>query len=162
MKPVARSILHNSFRTGITLKGIDGILEIIGAVLIWFVEPAKLSEPVRLALVHELSRDPRDFVAAHLLHVTERLTSANRGFAIAFLLSHGLVKIIIVAALWMDQLWAYPLGIGVFSAFGVYQVYRWTHTHSLALVLLTIFDALVIYLTWAEYVMQKRAREPQR
>jgi uncharacterized membrane protein len=162
MKPVARSILHSSFRTGITLKGIDGILEVVGAILIWFVDPAKISEPVQTALAHELSRDPHDFVAAHLLHMTERLTSANRTFAFAFLLSHGLVKIIIVAALWMDQLWAYPLGIGVFSAFGVYQVYRWTHTHSFFLVLLTIFDVLVIYLTWAEYVLQKRAREPQR
>jgi uncharacterized membrane protein len=162
MKPVARSILHNSFRTGITLKGIDGVLELIGGALLWFVNPSRLGDPLQMALQHELSRDPHDFVAAHLLHVTERLTSANRTFATLFLLSHGLVKIIIVAALWMDRLWAYPLGIGVFSAFGVYQVYRWTHTHSFFLVLLTVFDVLVIYLTWAEYVLEKRAREPRR
>lgn len=162
MKPLVRSILHNSFRTGITLKGVDGILELIGGVLVWFITPAKISEPLRFLLQHELSRDPHDIVAAHLLHVTEHLTNANRKFAVLFLLSHGFVKIIIVVALWMDQLWAYPLGIFVFSTFGVYQVYRWTHTHSLFLALLTIFDAVVIYLTWSEYRLQKRDREPQR
>lgn len=162
MKPITRTILHDSFRAGITLKGIDGILELIGGVLLWLVKPPTMSEPLRLALQHELSRDPHDFVAAHLLHITEHLTNQNRMFAVLFLLSHGLVKIVIVAGLWLDQLWAYPLGILVFSAFGAYQVYRWTHTHSFFLAVITVFDIVVIYLTWSEYRVQKRAREPRR
>jgi len=162
MNRFIQKIQHDSFRAGITLKGIDGILEIIGGTLLWFIKPSTMSEPLRFLLQHELSRDPHDFIAAHLLHVTEHLANENRKFAVLFLLSHGLVKIIIVVALWLDQLWAYPLGIFVFSAFGVYQIYRWTHTHSLFLALLTVFDAVVIYLTWSEFLVQKRAREPKR
>jgi uncharacterized membrane protein len=160
MKITPRLVLHDCFRTGITIKGIDGVLELIGGAFLWFLKPSALGEPLRILLEHELSRDPRDFLASHLLHATQNFSQQNRLFAVLFLLSHGLVKIAIVAALWADQLWAYPLGIFVFSAFGVYQAYRWTHTHSFFLVVITIFDAVVVYLTWAEYRAQKRAREP--
>jgi uncharacterized membrane protein len=63
-----------------------------------------------------------------------------------------------VTALWFDKLWAYPLTMAVFAAFSVYQVYRFAHTHSLALALLTVFDVLIIYLTWEEYREQKLIR----
>ena len=33
MKPRTQTILRDTFRTGITLKGIDGVLETIGGVL---------------------------------------------------------------------------------------------------------------------------------
>jgi uncharacterized membrane protein len=33
------------------------------------------------------------------------------------------------------------------------------HTHSIFLVLLTIFDLILIYLTWREYLQKKRARD---
>jgi uncharacterized membrane protein len=50
------------------------------------------------------------------------------------------------------------LTIAVFSAFSGYQLYRFTHTHSLALILFTVFDVLIIYLTWREYRDQKLSR----
>ncbi len=161
MKPTRKFVLHESFRFGITLKGIDGVLELIGAALLYFVKPATMSEALRLVFQHELSRDPHDFIAAHLLHASQNFAHENKLFAMLFLLSHGLVKVLIVLALWLDQLWAYPLAIFVFSAFGVYQTYRWTHTHSALLVLLTVFDAVIVYLTWVEWKVQERAREPR-
>jgi uncharacterized membrane protein len=59
----------------------------------------------------------------------------------------------------MNKLWAYPLTIGVFGAFAMYQVFRFTHTHSWALVILTIFDVLIILLTWNEYRHQEAMRQ---
>src|SRR5271167_2866499 len=153
------SLLRASFRTGITMKGIDGLLEATGGVLLWFIKPEALGEFLRLMFVHELSRDPRDFVAAHLVHVSEKLAQSDPLFASIYLLTHGLVKAGLSILLWMNKLWAYPLAIAVFSAFSVYQVFRFTHTHSWALVVLTIFDVLIILLTWNEYQHQKAMRE---
>jgi uncharacterized membrane protein len=159
MKLSLKWIRHETFRVGITVKGIDGVLELIGGVLLWLVKPETMNHAVRFLFQHELSRDPNDFLARHALHATQTLEGENKVFAVLFLLSHGLIKIIIVTALWMDQLWAYPLALFVFSAFGVYQTYRWTHTHSFFLALLTIFDFLIVYLTWMEYRVQQKARE---
>lgn len=151
-------ILHEAFRAGITLKGLDGILEVIGGALLWFVNPRSMDRMVRWLFQHELSRDPHDFIATHVLHATGHFTREGKTFATIYLVSHGLVKIVLVTALWMDELWAYPLFIAVFLAFCVYQVYRFSHTHSITLVLLTIFDLVIVWLTWQEYRAQKAAR----
>ncbi len=153
------SLLRASFRTGITMKGIDGLLEATGGVLLWFIKPEALGEFLRLMFVHELSRDPRDFVAAHLAHASERLAQSDPLFASIYLLTHGLVKAALSILLWMNKLWAYPLAIGVFSAFSVYQVYRYTHTHATFLLVLTLFDAVIVFLTWEEYRVEKARRD---
>jgi len=155
MKARTRSLLHETFETGITLKGIDGVLEVIGGILIWFITPSSLNRIAQVLLQHELSRDPHDFIATHVLHASQNLTSGNRLFAALFLLSHGITKIVLVIALWLNRLWAYPLLIFVFGAFSIYQIYRFTHTHSVWLALLTVFDVVIVCLTWREYREQK-------
>jgi uncharacterized membrane protein len=156
MKISPESLLSKTFHTGITLKGIDGLLEIAGGVLLWFMKPRELGEIARFIFQHELSRDPDDWIAMHVLHATVKLANADPAFASLFLLSHGVTKVVLVTCLWMNKLWAYPLTIAVFAAFSVYQMYRYTHTHSIWLILLTVFDVVLIYLTWAEYKVQER------
>jgi uncharacterized membrane protein len=155
VKPLNRSILRDTFRTGITLKGLDGVLETIGGVLFWFIPPSKMNAIVAILSQHELSHDPDDFIAVHLLRATEKLLSGNKMFATLYLLSHGLTKVVLVVALWMNALWAYPLTIFVLAAFSVYQMYRYSHTHAAAMLILTIFDVVLIYLTWMEWREQK-------
>lgn len=154
----AKKLLHDAFRTGITMKGIDGLLETTGGVLLWYVKPQAMGRALRTLGLHELSRDPHDFISIHLLHVSEKLAHSNPLFASIFLLVHGLAKVGLAIALWLNELWAYPLAIGVFSSFGVYQIYRFSHTHSIALAILTIFDAMIVWLTWEDYRVQKSAR----
>jgi uncharacterized membrane protein len=158
MKPQSRTILNSAFRAGITLKGIDGALEIIGGVWLWFIHPSAMNAIVRFLFQHELSRDPDDFIAIHLLRASERLLRGNTKFASLYLLSHGATKVILVVALWMNALWAYPLTIFVFGAFSAYQMYQYSHTHSMAMLLLTIFDIVLIYLTWLEWRERKALR----
>src|SRR5271154_7418566 len=154
-----KSLLRGTFRTGITLKGIDGLLEAVGGVLLWFIKPESLGATLQGIFEHELSRDPHDFIAAHLLHISEKIASSDPLFASLYLLSHGLVKAGLSILLWMNKLWAYPLAIAVFSAFSVYQVYRYAHTHATFLLVLTLFDAVIVYLTWEEYRVEKARRD---
>jgi uncharacterized membrane protein len=150
-------LLHETFRVGITLKGVDGLLETIGGTLIWFVNPASASQLVKSVFHQELSGDPRDVLVAHLLAATKSL-AARKWYASAFLLSHGLTKLVLVVALWFNRLWAYPLMILVLAAFAIYQVYTFVYTHSAGLAFLTLFDLLVIWLTWREYRVERVRR----
>lgn len=158
----AKFLLHGTFRTGVAMKGVDGLLEMIGGILLWFIKPSAMSSTLRMLCEHELSRDPHDFIAVHLLHTSERLVHGDPLFASIFLLSHGSVKAVLAVFLWFGELWAYPLAIFVFSAFSVYQVYRYTHTDSIALLGLTAFDLAIVWLTWGEYRVQKSARKAGR
>ena len=156
------SLLDQSFRAGIAIKGFDGLLECLGGVLIWFVKPSSLNEFFRVAALHDLPGRYDEILIAHLFHWTQALANGGKTFASLYLITHGLAKAILVAGLWMNKLWAYPLTIVVFGLFCVYQIHRFTHTHSIFLVLLTIFDLILMYLTWKEYVKLKREREERK
>jgi uncharacterized membrane protein len=155
------SFLHESFEVGIAMKGFDGLLEFFGGAVIFFMKPAQMNDIVRKICEHLLARAPHSAVAIHMFNASQNMTNSSIQFAALYLLSHGLVKALLVACIWMDKLWAYPLTVAVFSAFAAYQVFRFTHTHSWALVVLTIFDVLIILLTWNEYQHQKATRQNQ-
>ena len=157
MKLSRETMLHDAFRIGIVLKGIDGAVEILGGAFVWLLSPASATRIVRALFRHELAQDPKDFVANHLLWASRHL-AAGRWFAAAFLLSHGVTKVALVIALWFNKLWAYPVMIAVLGGFIVYQTARFAETHSAMLALLTVFDLLIVWLTWREYREQKRMR----
>jgi uncharacterized membrane protein len=147
--------LRASFRTGITIKGIDGILEAIGGVLLWFIKPEQLGSTLQEIFEHELLRDPHDFLARHLLHTSEKLAQSDPLFASIFLLSHGFVKVVLAVLLWMNKLWAYPLAIVVFTAFTIFGIYRYMHTHATLLIVISVFDMIIVGLAWEEYRAEK-------
>jgi uncharacterized membrane protein len=143
--------LDRVFRISVTLKGIDGALEVAGGLLLLILSPATINTAVRTLTQHELSEDPHDFVARHLLHASGGLTHGTTIYAGIYLLSHGLAKVAVVIAVLQDRLWAYPAMIALLAAFIVYQLYRLAVRFTIGLALLTIFDAFVVWLTWREY-----------
>ena len=151
-----KSPAHAAFEIGIFFKGLDGAAEIVGALLLYFVPPRTLSHALATATQHELSEDPRDFIATHLLRLSERFSAETQLFAAAYLLIHGVVKVAIVWALYRRRLWAYPAAVAVFAAFGAYQMYRYFVSSSFAMLALTVLDVVVIVLTWMEYGRLKR------
>ncbi len=152
-------LLDRLFRVGIILKGLDGLLEIIGGLALFFVSPAALNRLAIGLTAHELSQDPHDFIARHLLRSAAKLNGHAVVFGALYLLSHGLVKIVLVGALLKNKLWAYPWMIVFLLLFIVYQLYRLTIEPTFGLSVLTIFDAIIAWLTWREY--QKRVKIDQ-
>jgi uncharacterized membrane protein len=150
------AILHKAFDAGVVLKGIDGVLEVMGGILFIFVNPSGLGKVVRFLTAHELSEDPRDLVANFLVRTVHHLSPASESFGSVYLLSHGFIKVVLVVSLLKSRLWAYPAAIIFFSLFIAYQVYRYTYSHSFWLIILSIIDFAVIWLTWWEYQRLKK------
>lgn len=160
MRPFRRGdLLDQAFLVGILLKGLDGVLEVVGGLLLLVVTPATIDRVTRALTQHELSEDPHDFLATHLLHAAGGLTGSTVRFGAVYLLSHGAVKVVLVAALLRNKLWAYPWMIVFLLAFIAYQLYRLTFAPSLGLVGLTVFDAVVTWLTWREYQRQRSIKQ---
>jgi uncharacterized membrane protein len=156
--PLSRS-LDDTFKVTITIKGLDGAFEIIGGAVLTFVRPHTIDQIARSLTQHELSQDPHDFIARHILRSAGQLNHGGTLFAALYLLSHGVAKVVLVIAVLRDQLWAYPSMIVLLGAFIAYQLYRLSDHLTIGLTLLTIFDAFVVWLTWREY-QQKRHRTP--
>jgi uncharacterized membrane protein len=143
--------IDKTFEIGMILKGLDGILELIGGLFVLLVSPEAINSLVNWLTQHELSQDPHDFIATHLLHSAQGLTRSAVVFGAAYLVSHGIVKIVLVAAVLKSKLWAYPWMIAFLGIFIAYQVYRMTFAPSVGLVALTVFDAFIVWLTFREY-----------
>ncbi|MFQ4149476.1 DUF2127 domain-containing protein [Arthrobacter sp. LAPM80] len=144
------------FTIGIVVKGVDGVLELLGGTLLLFIAPARIHEIAVLLTQPELTEDPNDFIASHILRGATGLSNHVVLFSALYLLAHGIVKVVLVTALLMDKLWAYPWMIAVLGIFILYQLYQLAVAPSAGLVALTVFDAVIVVLTWHEYQRHRR------
>jgi len=143
--------LDRVFRASVLLKGLDGALEVIGGVLFLVATPHRIQGIVHSLTQHELSQDPQDFIARHLVSSASGLSHGTTVYAGIYLLGHGLAKVVLVAAVLRAQLWAYPAMMALLVAFIIYQLYRLLLGFTVGLALLTVFDVFVVWLTSREY-----------
>ncbi|MCW2812458.1 MAG: hypothetical protein JWP61_2916 [Friedmanniella sp.] len=154
--------LDRVFAVGIIAKGLNGLAELVGGALLLVLGPHQIQRVVAVLTQGELSEDPHDWVASHLLRSAGGLTAGTVTFGAIYLLAHGAVKVVLVVALLLDKRWAYPWMIGVLLSFIGYQVYRIALAPTAGLIALTVFDLLIVALTWREWrrLRQRRLEEP--
>ncbi len=143
--------LHLAFQISLIVKGIFALLEILGGVAAYFVSQQFLLSLILAVTRDELTEDPTDIVVRYLLQTAHDFSLSTRYFTSIYLLSHGVIKAVLIVGLLRERLWYYPVAIVVFVSFIVYQLYRFNHTHSIWLLLITLLDIIVIWLTWHEY-----------
>lgn len=141
--------IHEIFLLSILGKGLFAALQILLGVLLLFTN--EIVDAVIQLVHYELVEDPSDILPAWaqiLLHPSKEAQI----FGALYLLSHGIVKIFLVAGLLRNKLWAYPASIFVFTLFIVYQMQRYfLHSRSIWLLVLTVVDIVVIWLIYHEY-----------
>ena len=151
--------LDRLFQIGIIGKGLDGAAELLGGILLLLTSADRLRHLAGVLTQGELSEDPHDLIATHLLHSADTLTGGAVRFGAIYLLAHGAVKVVLVIALLLDKFWAYPWMIGVLSLFIGYQLYRIALHPSAGLIALTTFDVFVLALTAREYRRRRQHRQ---
>ena len=153
---MSRQHMHRLFAVSVLIKGVDGVLETIGGILLLLVSPKALNSLVIFFTAHELSEDPDDWFATSLRHAVLSLSSDTKLFVSVYLVAHGLIKFFLVVGLLREKRWAYPTALWFLGIFILYQLYRFSHTHSLGLVALSAFDLFMVVLVWLEYRSQKQ------
>jgi uncharacterized membrane protein len=150
------NIFHRSFEITLYLKGVFGIFEIAAGVALYSVDRNFLTNFILSTFHNELQTDPHDFIVNTLLHAAQALSVSTQLFIFLYLLASGVTKIVLIAGLLRGKLGYYPAAIVIFLLFVFYQLYRYYLTHSLWLVILTLADIVVIWLTWREYKFMQR------
>ena len=147
-KEIREKGLHEAFVISIAIKGVFAALETILGVMLLFT--GSIVQFVLTLVEDHLIDDPTDFFGTH---VQPFLNPSHDTivFGGLYLLSHGVVKLFLVAGLLRHKLWAYPASLVVFALFILYQMERWFTTHSIWLVVLTVIDLVVMWLIWHEY-----------
>lgn len=154
------TLLHKLFRIGVLIKGINGILEITAAAILFFVKTNLTLTLIQNALEQELVHDPRDFLANHLYAASQHITPNTITFIAIYLLVHGIINIIMFSGLWYNKKWAYPLSTLILSMFIVYQLSKFSKTHSITLLSVTLIDLTILFLLNSEYKrIQKQPKD---
>ena len=148
--------IHRIFEVSVLLKGAHALIECIGGLALAFVSTTGIAELVNRLTQDELIEDPNDFIATHLLNMAQGFSVVSKNFYAFYLLSHGIVKLALVVGLLRNKLWAYPASLIVLTLFIVYQIYRFSYTQSIGLIVLTVFDLIVMVLIWHEYGIMRR------
>ena len=148
--------IHQIFEISVSLKGIHALFEIIGGIALYLTSTETIVAWLDRVSQGELTEDPHDWIATHIEKFGETFSVAQHHFYAIYLLSHGVIKGILVIGLLREKLWAYPASFLVFSAFIAYQLYRYSFTHDAGLILLSIFDVFVIALAIHEYRLLRR------
>ena len=148
--------IHQIFQVSVLLKGTHALIECLGGIALALVSTSSIANFVNAITQDELIKDPNDFVATHLLTMAHNFSVQTQHFYAFYLLSHGIVKVALVVGLLREKLWAYPASLIVLTLFVLYQLYRFSYTHGLGLIVLTLFDIVVMGLIWHEYGLMRR------
>jgi uncharacterized membrane protein len=147
--PARRQRLRRWFDAGALFKGAEGLLEMAASIGL-ALDPAFLESAVFRVTAKELLHDPQDRIAAALRHAAEQLGGEAHAFAVAYMLAHGMTKLILAIGLLRGKRWAFPLATAVLGLLAAYQLYRFTHTHSVLLPVSAAIDLMVAWLVWLE------------
>lgn len=150
--------IRRVFEISVLLKGVHALIECVGGIALYFISTETILRLVNRLTQEELLENPDDFLATHLLRWAQEFSVATKSFYAFYLLSHGIVKLWLVAGLLRNRLWSYPASLWVMGAFIAYQLYRFSYTQSLGLIVLTVFDVFVVVLIWHEWRLVKRLR----
>ncbi|NNC12636.1 DUF2127 domain-containing protein [Planctomonas sp. JC2975] len=144
-------LLDLAFLIGVALKAVDGLFEVVFGILLLVLGPAQLMHLAQLLTAEELQEDPDDFVAHLLLRAASTLTPSGARIAAAYLLLHGVVKLVIVVAVIRGSAKVYPWVLVALGVFLVWQVAELVLHPTVGIVVLTVLDAAIIALTWREW-----------
>jgi uncharacterized membrane protein len=115
--------IHQIFEAGILLKGAHALIECLGGITLALVSTGSIANFVNAITQEELIEDPNDFIATHLLAMAQHFSVNSKNFYAFYLLSHGVVKLLLVVGLLKNKLWSYPASLVVLGLFITYQLY---------------------------------------
>lgn len=151
-------ILHDIFETAIFLKGLNGIFQLVLGLVILFISLSGIHNIANMILQQELTQDPSDPFANFIINFTQTLNLSTKEFIGIYLLIHGILNLFIMISLWKEKHWAYPTSGVIIALMIIYQIIRYTHTHSLTLIIITLIDMVILSLLLQEYHKHWKSR----
>ena len=142
------------FEYSLLIKVINSIWEIGLGLLIFFDKDLK--QTIDSFTQNQLARRPHNYLVRNTEHFVSNISGATMKYISIYLILQALVKIFLITGIMKKKLWAYHAAIYAFFLFILYQLYRYLHTHSPILIILSIFDVITILLIQHEY---KRVRK---
>jgi uncharacterized membrane protein len=143
------------FKGSLFLKGAISFFEIVFGTVALFIPVSAITTFAGFITQDEINEDPGNFLANHILSAAHLITTLGTVYIGLYLISRGLLKLGLIIALFKNKLWAYPWSLAVLGTFMIFQIYEIIKAHSLAVIIITLFDCVVMYSIWKEWHIVK-------
>ena len=162
MAAADKTTTEKLFDVAVTVKGIDGAIQIVGAIVLAFIPPSAIKGLANAVVTRDLLGDQEGTLARHLTKAAADFAGGDtRTFALVYLLLHGLIKVGLVLALLRKIMPAYPVAAVILGGFVVYELYRAVRTDSIALPIFAAIDIVIIIMVLREYRQLRQERRDQ-
>lgn len=145
------------YEFSLVLKATQAILEVVAGLLLYLISTNKITTFILMIAHGELSELPNNFLSDFFLNHASQLFINGKLFLVFYLLTHGLIKLIIIFGLIFNKWWAYPSAIIGLGGLILYQIYHLIINHSIFLFILTIMDIIILWLIWHEHKIGRKA-----
>jgi uncharacterized membrane protein len=145
------TVLDRVFEGGLVLKGVSGVAEFLGGLLLLLTSPGAIHGFLVFLTQKEISEDPTDKIATFLLDSTAHIDTGAKAFAVAYLWVHAAIKLTAVIGILRNKAWAYPFSLIALGALTAYQVVSLVVRFSVGMFALTVFDVFILFLIRREY-----------
>lgn len=149
------------FDASIILKGINGVLELLGGAALFFISADQVRHVLAWVSAHALVAHRHSALAQWIEHLADRMGADATAFAAWYLILHGVIKILLVWALLREKLWAYPWMLVALGLFIAYQCYELVVHFGWWMFALTIFDLFIVILTTREWQLHRQRVLPR-
>jgi len=147
------TVAHTAYLVTIAVKGFDGAVELLIGLLITFAGPDRIYLLILRLTAPELDDHPNSRMIHAIRRGVSGLASGQAGFAVVYLLIHGLLKVgLAVALLRGGARWIFPVASLILTGFIAFMSWHLALHWSNLLLAFALFDLLTLLLVINEWV----------
>jgi uncharacterized membrane protein len=154
--------IHRLFEVGVILKGVHALLELITGGVTLAIGPVAVSDFFFALAQREWIGGARTSLVNFLVRLAEQSLRGGERFVGIYLLAVGVINMGLAISLLASARWSYPAALAAIAILMAYQLHRYTYTHAVALLVLTLYDSVVLWLVWNEYRVVRSKRSTER
>lgn len=143
--------IHSLFEASVALKGFHALLELVTGAATLALGPVAVSDFFFALAQRAWLGGGHVWLVNSLVRLADASLRGGEQFVAIYLLVVGVINMVLVVGLLASALWAYPAALTAIALLMAYQLYRYAHNHVLALLVLTLYDAVVWWLVHHEY-----------
>jgi uncharacterized membrane protein len=151
MEKLQEKRIFLTYEIALFLKGVQAFLEIVSGILFYAISTNAIATFIVFIANGELAESPDGILSNFLIQSAHQLSASGKFFITFYLLTHGIVKLVLIIGLFLKKPWAYPGAIIGLGGLILYQIYSLITHYSVFLLILTIIDIIILWLIVREH-----------
>jgi len=154
-----KNIFSVIFQFSMLWRIFYGILKILSGFILFRIVTLEPFSPLFRIGKHSFFFHPDNFIIEFINSYIHRLSISTAIFISFYLIFWGFVDAFLSYFILKKQIWAYPFSLVLIFLFTVYEIYRFSYTHSPVLFIVIIVDIIILLVIKKEYDILKKPKE---